>query len=58
MVADQPLVVYPKSEDEKKSEPTRNSMDDLAERWAAKNKGNKSNGQKVDLNAYLRNGIS
>ena len=58
MVADQPLVVYPKSDDSKGDEPTRSDMDDLAERWAAKNKGKLNAGRKVDLGDYLRNGIN
>lgn len=59
MVADQPLVVYPKSDDEKKQEPTRAKMDDFAERWAAKQRKTVgAKGQKIDLNGYLRNGIS
>lgn len=58
MVADQPLVVYPKEKDGKKDEPTRSSMDDLAERWEAKNKSSNPKEQKVDLTDYLRNGIS
>lgn len=56
MIADQPLVVYPKSKDEKK-EPTRQNMDDLAERWAAKRKGSTMKGQTVNLADYLNNKI-
>ncbi len=56
MIADQPLMVYPKSKDEE-NEPTRQNMDDLAERWAAKRKGSTMKGQTVNLADYLNNKI-
>nr|DAG40132.1 MAG TPA: hypothetical protein [Caudoviricetes sp.] len=56
MIADQPLVIYPKSNEEE-NEPTRQDMDDLAERWAAKRKGSTMKGQEVNLADYLNNKI-
>lgn len=58
MVADQPLVVYPKSKDSEPKAPTKKSMDDFADRWAAKRNGNTLSGQKIDLGEYLRNGLN
>jgi len=58
MVADQPLVVYPKSKDSAPKTPTRKSMDDFADRWRAKRQGKSMAGQKINLGEYLRNGIS
>lgn len=57
MIADQPLVVYPKDKNEKKA-PTKKSMDDFADRWMAKQKGKTLAGQAISLDEYLRNGIS
>lgn len=57
MIADQPLVVYPKDKGEKKA-PTRKTMDDFADKWMAKKQGKTLSGQKISLDEYLRNGIS
>lgn len=52
MVADQPLVVYPKS---KKEKATKKKMDDAYDRWAARKKGEQSMlGQKVSLKDFLK----
>lgn len=59
MVADQPLVVYPKNKDSEKKV-TSKSMDDFYERWKAKKDAQKSvirKGEKISLDDYLRNGI-
>ena len=57
MVADQPLVVYPKSKKEcgpKKH--TKKEMDDLYDRWMEKKKNEGSLiGKKISLSDYLNN---
>lgn len=59
MVADQPLVVYPKNKDKEKPV-TSKSMDDFYDRWKAKRDamgGTTSNGGKFSLDDYLNNRI-
>ncbi len=52
MVADQPLVVYPKN---KEAKPTKKKMDDAYERWAARKKGEQSMlGKEVSLKDFLK----
>ncbi len=62
MIADQPLVVYPKTEKKNADGSKRHTlkeMDDLYDRWVAKKEKEGSVvGQKINLNDYLRNGIS
>lgn len=57
MVADQPLVVYPKAK--KESGPkkhTKKEMDDLYDRWMEKKKNEGSLvGKKISLADYLNN---
>ena len=57
MVADQPLVVYPKTKNEggpKKH--TKKEMDDLYDRWMEKKKKEESIiGKKISLADYLNN---
>ena len=57
MVADQPLVVYPKTKNEggpKKH--TKKEMDDLYDRWMEKKKKEESLiGKKISLTDYLNN---
>ena len=57
MVADQPLVVYPKTKNEggpKKH--TKKEMDDLYDRWMEKKKKEESLiGKKISLVDYLNN---
>ena len=57
MVADQPLVVYPKTKNEvgpKKH--TKKEMDDLYDRWMEKKKKEESLiGKKISLADYLNN---
>ena len=59
MVADQPLVVYPKTKNEvgpKKH--TKKEMDDLYDRWMEKKKKEESLiGKKISLADYLNNKI-
>ena len=59
MVADQPLVVYPKAKNEcgtKKH--TKKEMDDLYDRWMEKKKNEGSLiGKKISLADYLNNKI-
>lgn len=59
MMADQPLVVYPKSDNDKPKEVSQKSMDNLYERWAAKRKetGGIKKGEKISLSDYLNNKI-
>lgn len=59
MVADQPLVVYPKSKDKEKAV-TSKSMDDFYDRWKAKQDAigkNAHKGEKISLGDYLNNRI-
>lgn len=56
MVADQPLVVYPK--DDKEKAHTKRRMDEVADKWAEKHKGKSLAGQKISLGDYLRNGLN
>ena len=59
MVADQPIVVYPKTKNEvgpKKH--TKKEMDDLYDRWMEKKKKEESLiGKKISLADYLNNKI-
>lgn len=58
MVADQPLVVYPK--DKKKELKTSKGMDEFYDKWKAKKKSLASThkkGEKISLNDYLDNNI-
>lgn len=55
MTIDQPLVVYPKDDDNKPKEHTQKKMDDFYERWAAKKKGTTLAGKKISLGDYLNN---
>ena len=57
MTIDQPLVVYPKDDDNKPKEHTQKKMDDFYERWAAKKKGTTMAGKKISLGDYLSNKI-
>ena len=59
MVADQPLVVYPKTKNEVgQKKHTKKEMDDLYDRWMEKKKkeGNIV-GKKISLADYLNNKI-
>ena len=57
MVADQPLVVYPKTKNEGGTKNhTKKEMDDLYDRWMEKKKKEGSLvGEKIDLVGYLNN---
>ena len=57
MVADQPLVVYPKNEKEGGTKNhTKKEMDDLYDRWMEKKKNEGSLiGKKISLADYLNN---
>ena len=57
MVADQPLVVYPKTKNEGGSKKhTKKEMDDLYDRWMEKKKKEESLiGKKISLADYLNN---
>ena len=59
MVADQPLVVYPKSNREGGTKKhTKKEMDDLYDRWMEKKKKEESLiGKKISLADYLNNKI-
>lgn len=58
MVADQPLVVYPKNNDgDHEKEVTKKSMDDFYEKWKKKKESCSSAGKKIQLGDYLRNGL-
>ena len=59
MIADQPLVVYPKS-NEKDKPITKKSADDFYDRWKAKKDAigkNAHKGEKISLGDYLNNRI-
>lgn len=57
MVADQPLVVYPKTKKEVgQKKHTKKEMDDLYDRWMEKKKNEGSLiGKKISLADYLNN---
>ena len=57
MVADQPLVVYPKTKNEGGTKNhTKKEMDDLYDRWMEKKKNEVSLvGKKISLADYLNN---
>ena len=57
MVADQPLVVYPKTKNEGgPKNHTKKEMDDLYDRWMEKKKKEGSLvGEKINLVGYLNN---
>ena len=58
MVADQPIVVYPKTKNEcGPKNHTKKEMDDMYERWAAKKNGSTLAGKKISLGDYLNNKI-
>ena len=59
MVADQPLVVYPKTKNEVgQKNHTKKEMDDLYDRWMEKKKKEESLiGKKISLADYLNNKI-
>ena len=59
MVADQPLVVYPKAKKEGGTKNhTKQEMDDLYDRWIEKKKKEESLiGKKISLADYLNNKI-
>ena len=59
MVADQPLVVYPKTKNEVGTKNhTKKEMDDLYDRWMKKKKNEGSLiGKKISLADYLNNKI-
>lgn len=59
MVADQPLVVYPKNnKDTGPKKHTRQEMDDLYDRWMEKKKNEESLvGKKISLADYINNKI-
>lgn len=59
MVADQPLVVYPKTKKEfGPNNHTKKEMDDLYDRWMEKKKNEGSLiGKKISLADYLNNKI-
>ena len=59
MVADQPLVVYPKTKNEVgPKNHTKKEMDDLYDRWMEKKKNEGSLiGKKISLSDYLNNKI-
>ena len=59
MVADQPLVVYPKAKKEGgPKNHTKKEMDDLYDRWMEKKKNEESLvGKKISLADYINNKI-
>lgn len=59
MVADQPLVVYPKTKKEDGTKKhTKKEMDDLYDRWMEKKKNEESLvGKKISLADYINNKI-
>ena len=56
MAVDQPLVSYPREKDGDKKH-SKDEMDSVHDRWAAKKKGRRLVGEKISLGDYLNNKI-